>query len=251
MNRAARKLVTTAPAAVALVIGLGFAAPAGAAGSGSGTTRGVLGVAKTGAACKGAQVKPTIHAAAVKRETTLTALVAKLGLRTDPFALNGPQVSALQSASSAITALDAQIAATCYPTIAALRADASKLFVGYRVYWLRGPQTHVIEAADLLANARAHLGAAATKLGPLAGQNAAAQTDLAAMNAALAAADAKLGDAPQAGASITAVAGLQPAADMTSDTAALRTARTQLVAIRASLGAARTAALKVVADLKH
>ena len=99
-----------------------------------------------------------VHADALRREATLADLVAKLQARKDPFGMNGPQISALQAANAAIAALDGQIASTCYPTLAALQADATKLFVDYRVYWLRVPQTHVIEAADRLAEARARLG---------------------------------------------------------------------------------------------
>src|SRR6202043_513903 len=107
--------------------------------------------------CKGTALKPLVHDDVVRRQAKLAALVADLQARRDPFGLNGPQISALQAASVGITALDGQIANTCYPTLAALRADATKIFVDYRVFWLRGPQTHVIEAADRLDEARSRL----------------------------------------------------------------------------------------------
>ena len=246
MTGAGRKLL--AVAACAATFGLtGAATPASALGS---TPRGTRPATATGTSgCAGAQVKVRVHDEALRREATLANLVTKLQARRDPFAMNGPQISALQSASAGITALDGQIASTCYPTLAALRADAKKLFVDYRVYWLRGPQTHAIEAADRLAEARARLGDAAAKLAPLVGSNATAQGDLAAMNQALAAADAKLGTAPTAGPALAPVPGLAPSADMSSDTAALRAARTDLLAVRAALATARADGLKVVTDL--
>jgi hypothetical protein len=216
---------------------LGVAIPAGAIGGRTAT-------------CKGEAAKPTVHADATRREATLGDLVSKLQKRRDVFGLNGPQISTLQQASAGVSALDQQIASTCYPTLAAFRADAVKLFVGYRVYWLRVPQSHAIEAADRLGEVRARLGDVAAKLTTYAGSNEQAQVDLAAMHRALDAADAKLGTAPNAGPSIAAIAGLAPAADMTADEAALRAAHTDLVAIRSSLVDARSAAQRVVADLR-
>jgi len=201
--------------------------------------------------CRGAAVKPIVHADAVKREATLTTLVATLNARKDPYGLNGPQIAALQAANTGIAALDGQIASTCYPNLAALKTDATKLFVDYRVYWLRGPQTHAIQAADRLAEARTRLGHAAAKLAPLVGSNPSAQADLAAMNQSLSGADAKLGTPPTAGSSITDAAGLAPAADMTHDTAVLETARTDLIAAQAALAQARADGLRVVTDLQH
>ena len=233
----------------AFVLGLGvFAGPAGAVPNG---TRGVTPAAPAAtSACKGALVKPTVHNDALRREATLSSLVSKLQAHDDRFGLNGPQIAVLQSADSAIGALDTQIAGTCYPTLTALRTDSSKLFDEYRVYWLRVPQTNVIVAADSLAGARENLGAAASKLAPLVGTNAKAQADLAAMNAALASADAKLGTPPNAGASIVAAAGLVPAADMSNDTSVLQGAHSDLLAVSASIKQARGDGLAVVADLK-
>jgi hypothetical protein len=224
----------------ATVVGIG--APAGAVG-------GKLGTGAT-TTCARDAVKPRVHAEAQRREATLADLVAKLGARKDPFGVNGPQTSTVQSANSAISALDAQIQSTCYPTAAAFHADAAKIFTDYRVYWLRVPQSHVIEAADHLAEARARLGTVSSKLAKYAGVSADADADIAAMNQSLAAADAKLGTAPTAGASIAAVAALQPAADMTADTAALRTAHSDLLAVRDALVAARVSAAKAVAALR-
>jgi hypothetical protein len=217
---------------------LGAAASAGALG-GASTTQ-----------CKGLDAKPLVHAAAVRREATLAALVAKLQARKDPFGMNGPQIATLQSASSAISALDATIQATCYPARAAFHTDASTLWTNYRVYWLRVPQSHAIEAADYLSEARTKLGNVATKLASLVGNNAQAKIDLEAMNTALASVDAQLGVAPTPGPSITAVRDLQPAADMTADDAAMQTAHTDLVAIHQNLVQARADGQQVISDLQ-
>lgn len=243
MNRATKYL---AFATSVVVLGVGsLALPAAALGSGP---RGTTGAA---APCRAVSVKPVVHDDAVRREATLTALAARLRARKDPFGLNAPQIDALEAAKTAISALDGQIATTCYPSFDALKTDAKKLFVDYRVYWLRGPQTHVIEAADRLAEARTRLGKASAKLGALVGSNAAAATDLAAMNQDLANADSKLGTPPTAGPSIAAVVALLPAADMTHDSAVLQGARGDLVAVRAALAQARADGLKVVNDLQH
>jgi len=237
VNRATKYLAAATAAATLGITALAGIAPASA-------------VAST-PACRGAAVKPVVHADARKREATLTTLGATLRARKDPFGLNGPQIAALQSANTAIAALDARIATTCYATVAALKADATRLFVDYRVYWLRGPQTHAIQAADRLAEARIRLGHAAAKLARLVGSKTTAQADLAAMNQSLAGADAKLGTPPTAGSSIVGVAGLVPAADMTHDTAVLEAARADLLAVRAALAQARADGLRVVTDLQH
>lgn len=200
--------------------------------------------------CKAVDAKPVVHAAAARREATLATLVAKLQARKDPFGMNGAQIAALQSASTAISALDAKIQSTCYPTRAAFHADASTLYTNYRVYWLRVPQSHAIEAADHLSEARTKLGKVATKLGTLVGNNAQAKIDLDAMNTALGSVDAMLGVAPTPGPSIAAVRDLAPAADMTADDAALQTAHTDLVAIRQNLEQARADGQKAISDLQ-
>jgi len=206
-----------AGALVASLAGLGVVAgaPAGALGNGS--------------ACRPfAVVKADVHAAATNRERTLAALVAALRARRDPWSLNAAEIATLQSASTGISQLDATVQSGCYQTVDALRADVTPLFTGYRVYWLRVPQSRGIEAADRLGEARADIGGAATKLAAHVGNNAKAKQDLDAMNAALAAADAKLGAAPSPAGSIAALAGLAPAADMTADVAAMETARADL-----------------------
>jgi hypothetical protein len=134
--------------------------------------------------------------------------------------------------------------------VAALRVDVAKLFTDYRVYWLRVPQTHAIEAADHLAEVRAKLGSVAAKLTQYAGSNEKAQVDLAAMNRDLASADAALGAAPPPAPSIAAVAALQPAADMTADDAAVTAAHDALVTGRTALETARDDAGRVVTDLQ-
>ncbi len=204
----------------------------------------------TTAACKGVALKPTAHNDAVRREGTLADLVAKLQARTDPFNLNSAQISTLQAASSGISALDNTIQSTCYPTIAALRTDWRKMYDDYRVYWLRVPQSHGIEAADHLAEAQSKLTTVASKLAGYVGSNTQAQADLAAMNQQLQAAASKLGTPPTPSASMAAIVGLAPAADMTADTAALQAAHADLVAARAALTQARADGQKVIADLK-
>lgn len=246
-KRWATKGVAVGSAVVALGLA-GFTTSAGALASGS--TNNSTNAAKNTVPCKGAAVKPVVHADATRHEGTLTALVGALQARKDPYGVNGAQISALQAANASIAALDAQIASTCYPTLPALKADATKLFVDYRVYWLRVPQSKGIEAADHLAEARSRLGNAAAKLAPLVGSNAAAQADLAAMNQALATADAKLGTPPAAGPNLAPVPGLQPATDMTHDTAVLQAAHDDLLAARAALVEAHADGAKVVADLQ-
>jgi hypothetical protein len=249
VNRATSTYFTRATALIALGVVLGITGPAMAAGAATARTSGAK--STMSGQCKGESVKPVVHADAVRREGTLSSLVAKLQARKDPYGVNGAQIAALQSAGSAITALDGQIASTCYPTVAALHADASKIFVDYRVYWLRVPQSEVIDASDHMAEASGRLGDAATKLASLVGSNATAQADLAAMNSALGAANAKLGTPPAAGPTLAPVPGLTPAADMTHDTAVLEAAYTDVLSIRASLVAARADGLKVLTDLQH
>jgi hypothetical protein len=232
---------------VAALLGLGLAtagltplvaAPAGAA------------TARSSTACRSFTVaKARVHTMATRREATLARLVGALQARRDPWALNGPHVTALQSASSAIAALDTRIQGTCYTTVEALRTDATTMLTSYRVYWLRVPQTHGIEAADRLAEARTRLGSVAARLAAHVAGNAKAQTDLAAMNQALAAADTALGTPPTPSAHIGALPGLAPAADMTADVGAMEAARADLLTVRASLVQARADGLSVVTDL--
>jgi hypothetical protein len=229
-----------------------FASPVGAVDSGRINPARTVDAAKVnGNACRPLTAqKAAVHTAAAKREATVARLISSLQDRRDPWSMNAGQISALQSASAGITALDAQIQSTCYATVADFRSDATKLFTNYRVYWLRVPQTHGIEAADWLGEARTRLGAVATKLASHVGTNAQAKTDLAAMNQALAAADAKLGTPPKPSADIAKLPTLAPAADMTADVAAMEAARSDLKATRAQLAEARADALKVIADLR-
>lgn len=232
MNRRVALMVS-----VVTMLGIGApvaASPAGAAGN----------------ACRGDNLKPKLQSEVARRESTLAALVAALQPRRDPYSLNGGQVATLQSAEPGLRTLGAQVQATCYPTLAAFRADATKVFADYRVYWLRVPQTHALEAADRLAEVHDSLAKVATKLGNLVGGNADAQHDLATMNNALAAAQTSLGTPPNAASSIAAAAGLQPAADMTANENALRAAHTDLATAHNDLVQARGAARNVIADLK-
>ena len=109
MNRSMTRLGTV----VAVVASTTFGMSAAAGALGGGTQQ-----------CKAVDAKPIVHAAAVRREATLATLVAKLQARKDPFGMNGAQLATLQSASTAISALDAKIQATCYPTRAAFHTDA-------------------------------------------------------------------------------------------------------------------------------
>ena len=193
--------------------------------------------------------KARVHAAATRREATLARLVATLQARRDPWSLNGGQISALQSANAGISALDDHIQSACYATADALRTEATALLTDYRVYWLRVPQTHEIEAADRLAEARARLGDIATRLSGHVTGNVRAQTDLAAMNQALAAADTALGTVPTPSANLAQVPGLAPAADMAADVAVMEAARGDLLSARASLVTARAAGRSVLVDL--
>ena len=236
-SRFAAALLATTIGAVG-VTGIAAAAPAGA-----------IGGARTSSCRDLTAPKARVHLAATGREATLAALVAKLQARQDPWSLNGPQISALQAASSAISALDAHVQSTCYATRDAFRTDATPLWTNYRVYWLRVPQTHVIEAADRLSDASSHLSTVATKLATHVAGNTKAQTDLAAMNAAIAAAVAKIGTPPTPTPNIAAVPSLAPAVDMTADVAALEAARGDLMSARSSLEQAHADGLAVIADL--
>jgi len=193
--------------------------------------------------------KARVHDAAQRRETTLGLLVSTLQARQDPWSLNAGQIAALGTATAGISALDARVQSGCYSTSAALRTDAMSLFTTYRVYWLRVPQTHAVEAADRLAEARSRLRSVAAKLAAHVGTNAKAQAALAAMNQALAAADAKLGTAPIPASALASVVALAPAADMTADVAAMETTRAVLYSARSSLAQARTDGLTVIDDL--
>lgn len=231
-------VIAVALVAVSTLVAVGSAGALGEA-AGGGTEH-----------CKGLDAKPIVHADALRRETTLADLVAKLQARKDPFAMNRGQIATLQQANTAVAALDSKIQATCYPTRAALHADASMLWTNYRVYWLRVPQSHAIEAADHLEEARTRLGTVAEKLSGLVGTHPQATADLEAMNTALGSADAKLGVAPTPGQSIAAVRNLQPAVDMTADTTVLEAAHNDLLSIYQQLMTARADGLKVISDLQ-
>ena len=228
-----RRLIATG---VVFVLTLGLAGPVAA------TVR----TLPTAPACKGANLKTGVHNAALRREQTLTQLVANLQQRADTYQLNAVQISALQSANSALAALDAKIASTCYSTFADFQADAAKIWDDYRVYWLRVPQTHEIGAADRLGRVASRLSDLATKLEKYAAGN----DDLAKMNADLGKALAVIGTPPRPAPVLTTVAGLEPAKDMTANDAALNAAYTALTNTRTALLAARADAAKVIADLQ-
>ncbi|HZP28943.1 MAG TPA: hypothetical protein VFC99_08320 [Acidimicrobiia bacterium] len=189
------------------------------------------------------------HTDVAMRLTTLDQLTTTIIAAGDPYGVNGGQRAALGDARTGLVALDEKIQTGCYTDRTALDADTRTIFTGYRVYWLRVPQTHILEAADRLGAARQTLGASAAKLAGLVGDNAKAKADLAAMNDALANADAHVGNPPALGGSVGAVPALAPAVDMTADVAALKAARRDLEAARKALDTARRDALRVVADL--
>ena len=189
------------------------------------------------------------HADVTKRLTTLDQLVGFIAGAGDPYTVNAGQSATLTGAKSGLDALDQKIQSGCYTDRASLSSDVRTIFTGYRIYWLRVPQTRILESADHLGGARQVLGSTATKLAGLVGDNDKAKTDLAAMNADLATADAHVGNPPSLGGSIAAVPALAPAVDMTADVTALKAARTDLEAARKALAAARRDAVRVVADL--
>jgi hypothetical protein len=193
--------------------------------------------------------KQAAHDDVAKRLTTIDQLTGYLQAAGDPYAVNAGQQTALADAKAGLDALDQKIQGTCYTDRSTLSADARTIFTGYRVYWLRVPQTRIIESADHLGVARQALGASATKLAGLVGDDARAKSDLDAMNQALTTADTHIGNPPALGGSVVAVPGLAPAVDMTADVTALKAARQDLAAARSALDAARRAGLRVVADL--
>ena len=194
-------------------------------------------------------VKAKLHTAATEREATLTQLSARLTPVPDSFGLNAGQLAALQDANSGIQGLDETIQATCYTTVADLRAAGAQLFEGYRVYWLRIPQTRQLEAVGRLGDLSAKVSDAATKLAARVGDNTKAQSDLAAMNAQIAVAAEQLGTTPSASAPVTATAGLVPAKDMTANVDTMHTSLDVLRKARTALEQARIEGLKVVHDL--
>jgi hypothetical protein len=203
------------------------------------------------AACRPfTEIKAAVHTAARHRETVLDQLVAALQPHTDPFSLNQAQTSTLLEAKDAVTKLDQTVSSTCYQSAAAIHDAVVPMFDQQRVYWLRVPQTHVIEAADFLAEATASLKSVAQSLAPLAKANPKAQSDLAAMNQSIANAMARIGGSPTPSASIAAVAALQPATDMTANDVAVNSARADLTAATASLESARDHGAVVVNDLR-
>jgi hypothetical protein len=235
------RVLIGAAAATSCVM-LTLAAPAGATGAGAAPAR---------SACRPlTDRKAKLHTEASRRAVTLDQLMALVRGGKDAYVLDAGQLRTLQGAKAGIAALDDEVQSKCYTSADAFIADASKLFVDYRVYWLRVPQTHVLDAANRLAQVRAKLGDVASKLSTRVGTNAAAKAALDAMAAQLATADAKLGVAPTPAPAISTAAGLQPAANMTSDTAALLGARANLVAARAALGAAAHDARQAVSALR-
>jgi hypothetical protein len=208
------------------------------------------GAAATPSTCRAFTTeKQAAHDAVTKRLTTLDQLAGYLQAAGDPYQANVGQQGALAGAKSGLGALDQKIQSTCYTDRATLTADSRTIYTDYRVYWLRVPQTRIIESADHLGVARQALGGSAAKLAGLVGDNAKAKTDLDAMNQALASADAHVGNPPVLGGSVAAAPGLAPAVDMTADVTALKAARQDLAAARNALETARRAGVRVVADL--
>jgi hypothetical protein len=233
-----RRFVGATLGAAALIAPLAFMQPAAA-------------VHAVGTACRSfPDIEQLAQTQATRRENTLDALSAALHSRQDPFELNGTQVGALQQAKGGITALVQTVQSGCYATKAAFASAVRPLFTQYRVYWLRAPQTDVIQAADYLGEARSRLGDAAAKLGPHVKGNTKAMIDLNEMNVALASADVSLGTPPSPSPSIKAVAALVPAVDMTANVTAIDAARSDLLAARTALITARNDAQQAIADLE-
>ena len=233
-----RRIATLFAVAASTVVGVTTAGPAFAS------------VARPTSTCRPFTTeRQKAHADVAKRLATLDQLAGVLGAAQDPFGVNGNQSGALAGAKFGLGALDQKIQTSCYTDRATLNADARTIFTSYRVYWLRMPQTHIIEAADHLGIARQTLGASATKLAGLVGDNQKAQADLAAMNQSLSTSDAHVGNPPSLGGSVAAVPGLAPAVDMTANVTAMKAARADLEAARRALADARRDALRVVADL--
>ncbi|MBS1836635.1 MAG: hypothetical protein JST64_02945 [Actinobacteria bacterium] len=233
--------------AAALVVGLGLgvapvALPAVAGASPATTTPTARCIPADGAKARAA-------AEVARRQATLADLQAALGRAGDPYQLNAAQTAALQSASSGLSSLGEKIATTCYTDRSALTSDVQSIFFDYRVYALRVPQTHTIEAADRLGSARGELGRISGDLASIVGQNPAAQAALAAMDQSLAAADATLGQPPTISGAVAAVPGLQPQQDLAPTRAAMVAARTDLRSTRRDLAAAEAHAVQVLVAL--
>jgi hypothetical protein len=241
-TRTTRRRITGAIAAPAVAIALLGALGSGAAAAPNVTT-------SNGCPPSFADLRAAANTAVTKRLTTLTGLVTSINDAQDPWAANGGLDGTLNGVSSGLTTLNQSIQTGCYASRQALRADVDSIFTGYRVYWLRVPQSKIIEGADHLGVARQQLGTIAQNLAGMVGSNAKAQADLAAMNAALGTFDSTLGTIPTLTGHVAAVPGLQPAVDMSADVAALQAARGDLKAGRQALGSASADAKKVVADL--
>lgn len=202
------------------------------------------------APCVGDALKPKVRLETSRRVAVLGEMMDFVGRRADPYGLNAAHVETLRRDREALQTLEARITSVCYGSLAEFRADAERVFVDYRVYWLRLPQTYGLAAADWLAQARAALGAAADKLEPLAASNAQAMTALGTMRDRLAAADGRLGAAPTPAPILASAVALRPARDMTANDAALRALHQALVATRAELVAAHAAGLEAIAAVR-
>ncbi len=199
----------------------------------------VAGAAPTTTCVAAPNVKQKAADEIERRQHTITDLLASLGSAGDPYGVNGPQVTALESAASGLTALGQKIATDCYPDAASLKADVGQVFVGYRIYAMRVPQTKVIEAADRLGTARTDLQAVADRLAPAVVGNDTATSELHAMTADLAAADTSIGRPPTLVGTVAVVPTLTPAKDLDPTRAAMQAARSDLVTARTHLSGAR------------
>lgn len=243
--RRARRLIAATTVGLAALVPLALPSVAGAQTDGGPTT-----TPPTSARCRPAVVAKGRAAAEIqRRQATIADLLASLHSAPDPYGVNGAQTDALHAAATGLTQLGQQIATTCYPDAAAFKADASRIFVDYRIYALRVPQTKAIEAADHLGGARGRLQQVADGLAAVVGTNTKAKAELDAMNQSLAAADATLGHPPTLQGAMAAVPGLQPAKDLDPIKSALTAARSDLQATRQDLAAARRHAMAVLAAL--
>lgn len=243
--RRARRLLAATTVGLTALVPLALPSAAGAQTDGGATT-----TPPTSARCRPAPVAKERAAAEIqRRQATIADLLASLHGAPDPYGLNGAQIDALNAAATGLTQLGQQIATTCYPDAASFKADASRIFVDYRIYALRVPQTKAIEAADHLGGARGRLQQVADGLGSVVGTNTKTRAELDAMNQSLAAADATLGHPPTLQGAMAAVPGLQPAKDLSPIKAALTAARSDLQSTRQDLAAARRHAVAALVAL--
>jgi hypothetical protein len=189
-------------------------------------------------------LKQAAHTAIEVRLTALNTATAAVNAATYMGADQATITGKLQADVSGLQALDTQIQADA--TVAALRADAQKVYVDYRVFALAIPVAHMTRAADLVGKEVVpHLTTAATRLQTAitAKGTTALQPLLDDMKAQTAAAQQLVGPLP------AALEALTPAS-WNADHEVLRPARTALETARADVRKARQDARQIVAGLR-